>query len=720
MRSDVVVIGAGPSGSAAGYWLARSGFNVLLVDQVGFPRSKPCGDGLTPHALDLLDSMELDSFSLHGGRSFKGVRISGEENLRSVLHLGTGDDGKPRHGLVVPRRRLDDALCRQAIGAGARFLPGFRALAPSLHRGRLAGLQGRHNGRLTTIEAPLIIVATGANRKLLGTLGLSSNGRPDGLALRAYLTDLPGLDDYLEVFHDPELFPGYAWVFPTGKAEANVGVGIRLGNMAGARGGRQLRSAFDRFLSNSRLSSGRLVGPPQGGPVRTDFPAIPTYSSGVLVVGETAGLVNPLTGEGIAMALESGRLAAEAASEALSSGRFSGSYLRRYDDLLRERYAGFFEDARELVGRLADRRVLEAVIQHSQTDERVRQALSAAVVHERPRDGKVLLSQVLGAAAGNSLARCLFTINEYRPLLDQCRLYLLEQVRFDAPSPAVLELIERGKMLRALLVFLGCQAAGGDPVQVLAGAAGIELVHAASLIHDDIMDHASTRRGLPALHTLLGTSQAMVVGDYLIAKAFRLLAESRISSPAARVVEAFIIGAESGIRTCAGQFLDVIPWSEVALDESMYDRVITGKTAAAIAGALMAGAALAGGDKRLLEALSLYGECVGRAFQIRDDIIELASISSNGCAIDRRPTLPLIHAFRHSDASGREIIRRFLDKQEMTGEDLTKLLHNTGSLAHAEAAADSQMDEAIQLASKIPEVQDVLEAVAHYVVIRDH
>jgi len=257
-------------------------------------------------------------------------------------------------------------------------------------------------------------------------------------------------------------------------------------------------------------------------------------------------------------------------------------------------------------------------------------------------------------------------------------------------------------------------------MQVLAGAAGIELAHLASLIHDDIMDSADTRRGLPALHTTLGAPRATVCGDYLIAKAFRLLAESRTMNPAAQVVEAFIIGAESGVRTCSGQFQDVGSWTEETLSEETYDQLIANKTAAAIAGALMAGVALAGGERSLLEALSRYGEYVGRAFQIKDDLLDLANVSVNGYFMDRRPTLPLIYAFQHSDDCGRELIRRFLNGQEVAGSEMAKLLQATGSLAHAEAVAGSLVEEAIRLARAVPQIYEVLEAFARYVVTRDH
>jgi len=369
---------------------------------------------------------------------------------------------------------------------------------------------------------------------------------------------------------------------------------------------------------------------------------------------------------------------------------------------------------------LAHPEVLDVIIALSRTDSRIREALSVAVVSGRPRDGIDLLNRVLLVQKGSLSVKTLFTLNAYRPLLQRCRAYMLAQVSLDAPSPAILELIGRGKMLRAMLVFLGCQAAGGDPEQVLAAAGGIELVHAASLIHDDIMDNADRRRGLPALHETLGVPRAIVCGDYLIAKSFRLLAESRATSIPARVVDAFIIGAESGILTCRGQFQDVGSWTEETLNEESYDRLIAAKTAAPIAGALMAGAALAGTDESLLNMLERYGDCVGRAFQIRDDVVELSSIAVNGCSIDRRPALPLIHAFQHGDSQGQGLIRRFLRGEDVAFADMANLLQMHDSLTYAEAVAFSQIKEAIKLTKTIPNIQDVLEAFAHYVVMWKH
>lgn len=718
LHCDVAVIGAGPGGSSAAYWLARAGADVLLLDKAHFPRNKPCGDGLTPHAINLLETMGFGIEDWHGiGRPFYGVRIIAPDGRSYATKLHSDGHHGLQKGMIIPRRDFDNALREHAISAGARFLSGFAAISAYYHQGQIAGLKGRYKGNRLTITAPLVIIATGANRILLQTIGLAKRAPPQAMALRAYVTGLQAVDNYLEIHLKRELLPGYAWIFSSGDSTANIGLGIKLNGMTTAEGGRRLRLAFRRFLLSDRLAGARLVSPAQGFPIYTDFPHAPISTAGILVVGEAAGLVDPLTGEGIAFALESGQLAAEAAAEALRRNDYSKNGLYEYERQLRERYAPYFTDARELITRLAHPEVLDAIISLSRSDPRIREALSAAVVSGRPRDGIDLLNAALFVQKGYLSAKTFFTLSAYRPLLQRCRAYILEQVSQDTPSPTLLELLKRGKMLRALLVFLGCEAAGGDPEQVLAAAGGIELVHAASLIHDDIMDNATTRRDLPAIHQTLGVPRAIVCGDYLIAKAFRLLAESRATSASERVVEAFIIGSESGIRACRGQFQDVGDWTEETLNEVVYNQIIAAKTAAPIAGALMAGAALAGAEQALLKRLATYGDYVGRAFQIHDDVVELSGISKRGDSIDRRPMLPLIHAFQYGNARERALIRQFFRGEIVDLMDIVNVLQTYDSISYAEKLASSLVGKAVELARTVPNVHDVLESFAHYVVM---
>ncbi len=720
MRCDVVVAGAGPAGSAAAYWLARTGADVLFVDRAHFPRDKPCGDGLTPRAVAALCAMALGDVVLAQGRPFAGVRISYPAFGSTPVELPGGGDGRPGQGIILGRRYLDDVVRQGAIRAGARFLPGFAARAPHYRDGRLAGLEGQQCGQPFIIHADLLVVATGANRALLQALQIADINRADGLALRTYLSNVSDLDDHLEIHVDRDLLPGYAWVFPAGARLANVGAGIRLDGLTPADAGRRLRAAFDAFAGSGRLAGAHTLAPPIASLLRTDFPAIPTSGLGYLVVGEAAGLVNPLTGEGIALALESGQIAAAICAEALSSGDPSARGLARYDEILRARYGSYFRDARELMARLQHPRVFESVLQHVMAGDAAREALSSAVLDEQPRRSIEVLGTLLSTNGCDPLVCLLFALNAYRPLLDRCRAYLLAQVSLDTPVPALLALLARGKMLRALLVFLGCQAAGGDPDQVLTAAAGIELVHAASLVHDDIMDDARERRGLPAVHRSEGTPRAIVCGDYLIAKSFRLLAESRTQNPASNVVEAFIIGAQSGIQTCASQYHDLGPYGSDMFSEESYHRLVAGKTAAAIAGALLAGAALAGCDPALSILLGQYGDCVGRAFQIRDDVLDFTAMAAGRGEADRTVTLILAHAYEHAEPETRVLIEDFCCGKDVPAQELAALVQASRSLAYAERVARCLVDEAVSLSTRISHVGETLAAFARYALLREN
>ena len=719
MQCDVLVVGAGPGGSSAAYWLARAGADVLLVDKENFPRDKPCGDGLTSLSIHLLKSMGLDEILKTQGWPYHGVQVYGQ-GAAPVLGQSRRDEYKQSlRGITLSRYILDEALLRQAIKAGAKFLPHLHVYEPIHEGGVIRGFFVRANSHPEKISAKITIIATGANRHLLRSIGLGFSERPSALAMRMYLDDVENLDNNLEIYLDEDIFPGYTWVFPTGERSANIGAGIKLRGLTLAEGKNRLLGSIDHFLGTPRFKSRQPVSPLQGFPIYNDFPDHPTSINGVLIVGEAAGLVDPLTGEGIALALDSGQIAAQAALEALRSNPDGKQPLGQYDDQLKSKYSRYFLDARELIDRISQPEVLTMMGGMASEDGgRIREVIKTAIIKERPRDSILLINDILRDHGSYSLARSLFTINAYQSWLERCRDYMLAQVALDSPSPLILDLIKRGKMVRALLVFLGCRAAGGDPENVLSGAAGIELVHAASLIHDDIMDEATLRRGIPAVHQSLGNSRAIVSGDYLIAKAFRLLAESRKKNQADRVVDAFIIGAESGISTCNGQFLDVGEWTENDLNEELYTRLIGGKTAAVISGALQAGAVLVGANKTLLRNLSLYGEAVGRAFQIRDDIIEISSYMNSGIVIDRRPSLPLIHAFNHCSPSDREVILRFLSGKE-DNAGLAQLLLSTHSVEYANNTALSLVNHAIQFAKDIPLIFDDLEAFSHYVVLRN-
>jgi len=353
-KYDVVVVGAGPAGSACAWELARHGVRVLLLDKSEFPRDKTCGDGLTPRAVSVLEGMGLAREVAGMGGRVSQVRVVGPGGTSTTL-------GMPgRGGLVVPRLRLDDALLRRATSVGAEFEAPARAEAVEL--------EGQHalvrleDGR--GVRARMVVVATGASPRLLERSGLVA-ARPRLLAASRAYFECPAaqVEEMVFSFQGVTL-PGYGWIFPLGGERFNVGAGV-LARHEGSTARKEFE-AFTRSRLCSRLLPGaRREGPVRGFPLRTDFLRSRLWAPGVIMVGEAAGLVNPLTGEGIDYALESGVIAGRHVREMLSRGEIEA---RAYERELRSRFSELFRTCERLRwlcrSRLAVHRLVTAADRH--------------------------------------------------------------------------------------------------------------------------------------------------------------------------------------------------------------------------------------------------------------------------------------------------------------------------------------------------------------------
>ncbi len=395
MQCDVLVIGSGPAGSSAAYWLARFGAAVILADKARFPRDKPCGDGLAPGVEEMLVSMGLGDFLYKHGKPFQGIHLYSPDRARTSLRF---DDSatSARRGWVIPRYLLDDALRQNAVSAGAVFLPGFHAKAPIYQQFRLQSVLGVQGQREIKIKTRLVIVATGANRAFLQASGIYPPRPPHALAARTYLTGLPEQDDFIHVYLERGLIPGYAWVFPTAEGIVNIGCGVILIGQSTQEGSRRLRSALRQLLQDIGAATDIAPPEPRGYPIRSDFPDVPLSANGILVAGETAGLVDPITGEGIGLALRSGWLAARVASYAISVGDFSAHPLKVYDDTLRHLFGEYFIEARQFLAWLNEPGVMDRLIHGSKTNPEIGQALKLAVLEKSPRQGMLALKEAIG------------------------------------------------------------------------------------------------------------------------------------------------------------------------------------------------------------------------------------------------------------------------------------------------------------------------------------
>jgi geranylgeranyl pyrophosphate synthase len=219
------------------------------------------------------------------------------------------------------------------------------------------------------------------------------------------------------------------------------------------------------------------------------------------------------------------------------------------------------------------------------------------------------------------------------PLVRDCRQRLIRGLASAPQRDRLIPYFERGKMLRAELAFLSAGAVGGEPTDAMGGAVAIELLHGASLIHDDIIDEGSERRGLPAFHREVGQSVAIAVGDYLVLHAFAALADAGHSLPADRVLQAVASLATRGKECCRGEIVEIDSGAPAQSAEA-YAALTRDKTGSLFAAAAGIAAILAGGTRAEFEALNAVGLAVGVAHQINDDI-EDGPDTLHGNSLDR-------------------------------------------------------------------------------------
>jgi flavin-dependent dehydrogenase len=218
-RCDVLVVGAGPAGSAAALTLARAGFDVVLVDQHTFPRDKVCGDGLIPDAHNALRKLGVLDEVMTRAQPAGYVGCIGPRGGRIDV---------PGALAVLPRKELDDIVCRAAAAAGAKMFAPLRFVAPLEAGGVVTGATLQHAGESRAIEARWVVLATGAVPQALMAAGMSERQTPSGVALRGYVKNdaMVGRIDKLEVVWHRALTPGYGWIFPCRDGVFNIGVGI--------------------------------------------------------------------------------------------------------------------------------------------------------------------------------------------------------------------------------------------------------------------------------------------------------------------------------------------------------------------------------------------------------------------------------------------------------------------------------------------------------------
>lgn len=364
MSHDVLVVGGGPAGASAAFWLAKEGHSVLLVEKKEFPRDKTCGDGLTPRAILQLQEMGFD-FSAQEFHKITGLRSYAGDHL--MLEMNWPDHTRfPNWGGIIRRRDLDSQVAGLAAGQGVTIRQKTEA-RPIIVDGRMQGVELESHGEIERVDPRVVVIADGSLNRFGRELGTTRRkDYPMGLAARGYYSSPRSHDGFMESQLDIRdetgaSMPGYGWIFPLGDGTVNVGVGLlsTFKRWKHVNTTKMMRDYVRVAPDYWELTEASKLSEPTGGKLTMSFAKGPLVGSNWIMVGDAAGAINPWNGEGISYAYETGRIAARYVGQAVAADDLG--LLHRYPDHLADEYGLYYKMARVFVKAIGNPAVMRTL-----------------------------------------------------------------------------------------------------------------------------------------------------------------------------------------------------------------------------------------------------------------------------------------------------------------------------------------------------------------------
>jgi len=379
---DAIVVGAGPAGSSAAYFLGASRIPTLLIDKKSFPRQKICSGGISPRSLNLLHEMGLED-RIDSFHKIIGTRIISPEGVVVEGRIPPTDDFK-QYGYVIPRYSLDKILVDNAVSTGnVEFQQG---LVTDLI------LDGDFISGVTTgqkkINSKVVILAEGAISGLAAKYNLSRHSSERTII--GLETWRRGIDDdsMISIYYHGEVLPGYFWIFCEGGTMANVGLSVWDPSL---HNNLKVRGLFNKILKSDEIShiicGSEEVQKPKLWPIRFSESDIPLVTNGAIAVGDCGGFANPLTGEGIYYALHSGKFAAETVIGSLQKNDVSTRSLSLYRRLYEREFGEDLAVSHELKILFSNKEFVNALLRKASEDEGVNRLLQGVIVNVIPKRG---------------------------------------------------------------------------------------------------------------------------------------------------------------------------------------------------------------------------------------------------------------------------------------------------------------------------------------------
>jgi geranylgeranyl reductase family protein len=389
-KYDIIIVGAGPAGSAAAIYGARQGLKVLLLEKVFFPRDKICGDAISGKSMTILKDLNLlDEVQKLPSAYIDSITFSSPDRKEVNLSMIKDQSNGIPTGLVIRREIFDDFLFNQAKKAGAVVIERFTVNDLLVEDGKVCGIRGKHkSGETEEFHAKIILGADGFKSLVARKTGLYRHDPEHWVvALRQYFKGVTGLNQQIELHYVDEIQPGYFWIFPADNDTANVGIGMHHNSLKMRNV--DLKKALADTLKQSpfkeRFANAEPLEEPKGWNLPVGSLHRKCFGNGFLLLGDAAGLIDPFTGEGIGNALYSAKIGVQTAADAIKQNDFSEDFLSKYDKDLWAVIGDELNVSSKLqkIGR--NRFLLNFVINKAASSQHVKEIISGMMANQIPK-----------------------------------------------------------------------------------------------------------------------------------------------------------------------------------------------------------------------------------------------------------------------------------------------------------------------------------------------
>ncbi len=388
---DLIIVGAGPAGTASAIHAHRAGLKSLLIDKSTFPRDKICGDALSGKAVAELTRLGLwQQVRKLPGAAINRIIFSSPDHSRLEIDLSNAGLNQIPEGFVIRRQEFDNFMLTQAKASTATVLEDHMVDDLIWEDGYVAGVKVTNIAAATSIDfrAKLVLGCDGYKSIVSRKVGFYNNDRKHNvIALRQYYENVGDLTDQIELHYIDEVIPGYFWIFPIEDNKANVGIGMTREALIGRDLDLKasLAAAIQSPMFKERFANATPLEEPCGWNLPVGSIHRKNYGDGFLLVGDAAGLIDPFTGEGIGNALYSARYAVEVAVKAIGQNDTSAAFLKAYDKNLWAAIGPELRTSTQLQKLGRWKRLLNLVIGKASRSRELGDLIAGMVANETPK-----------------------------------------------------------------------------------------------------------------------------------------------------------------------------------------------------------------------------------------------------------------------------------------------------------------------------------------------